>query len=289
GPTNSNWLHYLSGNRMIDGQQVVDAHAVPIRYDVRCNREFYDYIAANPSKHPLYNIEGQEAARRDPKFQFEFPRNATEVKAAWKLLEKGDDDSRFWTAYGAYYDDDGKLQYSKIALTAFHIIRRDQFGWIFTTFEQVDNPQTTYTYFLQEKQEAVGENSTLNPEAAKYNALLEKRFQGTKWQHYRVMGWQTEETDADGRPVLLANTNIETYFPKTSSCKSCHAMANIGPNSNRRLNMWDMSKGIEGRVGNVDFQKIAKELAPGEQFKQTDYAWVLREAQSIHTSGPKAK
>ena len=281
GATNSNWLHFLSENRMIDGQQIVDSQSAVIRYDVRCNRDHFHYVVKNPSGFELYSIEGQQKAWADDKFTFDFPASAMEFKAAWRILDPKEDDSRYWTAYGAFYDENQTIQYAKIGLTALHISSHIQPNWVWLTYEQVDNSTATYQYFLQTQERKVGPNLTIDTNALKYNDRLKSMSQGTKWQFYQIIGWQVDETDAQGKPIVLANSNIETYFPKTSSCMSCHAMANIGPPENRRLNMWlTDSNGIQGRIGAVDFQDIAKQLAPGQKFKQMNYVWSLRQAQS---------
>ncbi len=287
GQTNSPWLHMLSTSRMIDGQQIVDANANVLWYDVRCNQDYFNYVTA--SKYPLYNLEGQESARADTGFTFDFPQDALEFKGTWRILGPKDDDSKYWTAYGAYSDATNTLQYAKIGLTALHIISHVQPNWIWMTFEQVDNPTATYQYFLGAKGDPVGVNTTANPLSIPINAELEFITKGTKWQNYRVIGWQFDEVRGDGQPVVLANSNIETYFPQTSSCMSCHAMANIGPPDSRRLNMWNTnSSGIQGRIGTIDFPAIVQGMSlDPTQYKQMNYAWSLREAQS--TAAPMAK
>ena len=288
GTTNSTWVHFLSESRMIDGQQIVDANGAVIRYDVRCNQDHFNYVANNSSGYQLFNIEGQEQALKDSNFTFSFPPTSIEVKAAWRVLTKTDDDSRYWTAYGAFYDENANPVYAKIGLTAFHFISHASPQWTYFTYEQVDNPTATFKYFLQEKGDTVGPNKTANPAAAPFNATLQTSTQGTKWQYYQIIGWQDSETDANGKPVILANSNIETYFPATSSCMSCHAMANIGPPDNQRLNFWlSNRKGIRGRVGDIDFNAIAAKLAPGQTFKQMNYVWSLRQAQSTQAPGAK--
>lgn len=281
GPTDSTWLHFLGENRMIDGQQIVDARSRIIRYDVRCNQDHFNYIASNPSGYELFNLDGQELALADADFTFEFPTNALEAKTAWRIFGPGDGDSRFWTAYGAYYDDTQKLVYSKIGLTSIHLISRITPDWIWLTYEQLDNPTAMFEFFLQQQEKAIGINITTNPNATQFNAQLQQQTQGTKFQFYQLIGWQTADTGNDGIPTLLANTNIETYFPVTSSCITCHNMANIGPPQQRRLNFWnsDDGGGIRGRIGPLDFDVIAKKQFPNLTFKQMNYVWSLREAQ----------
>jgi hypothetical protein len=289
GTADSAWLHFLSEDRMIDGQQVVDANTAVICYDVRCNRDHFSYVVNNPSGYALYTLEGQELALGDTSFTFSFPASAIEVKASWRMLGPKDDDSRYWTAYGAHYDANQKLVYSKIGLTGFHISSRISPGWVWLTYEQADYPTATFKYFLGKTGAAVGPNPTANPDAASYNQKLRGLTAGTKWQFYQIIGWQTAEVSSAGAPVILANSDIETYFPRTSSCMSCHAMANIGPASHVRLDMWSYANGgITGRVGTIDFAAIARKLDPGDSFKQMDSVWSLREAQSTRAGTAKA-
>ncbi len=290
GPTDSTWLHFLPQNRMIDGQQIVDANSAVISYDVRCNQDHFNYVVSNPAGFALYTLEGQEQALASAGFTFSFPNSAVEVKASWRILGPKDDDSRYWTAYGAYLDASQKVVYAKIGLTGFHISSNVAPGWVWLTYEQVDNPTATFKYFLGQKGAAVGPNPTTNPDAAAYNQKLQVSTTGTKWQYYQIIGWQTAETSGTGAPVVLANTNIETYFPKTSSCMSCHAMANIGPPNHVRLDMWTYPNGgIAGRIGLIDFAAIARKLEPKLTFKQMDSVWSLREAQSTQAGAGGAK
>ncbi len=281
GPVDSTWIHFLSESRMIDGQQVVDPESRVIRYDVRNNLEHFNYVAKNPAGYELFNIDGQELALADPKFNFNFPVEAMEVKASWRILDADDDTSKFWTAYGAFYDDNQQLTYARIGLTAIHVISKALPDWFWMTYEQVDIAKDTSRYFLQQKsKEPVGPNPTMNPIVGPYNQKMQQLLAGTKWANYQIIGWQYQFTDSNNQPTLLANMNIETYFPQTSSCISCHEMANIGPRKMHRLNFWEtQTDGIWGRVGNVDFPAIAKQLAPNMTFKQMDHVWSLREAQ----------
>ena len=154
--------------------------------------------------------------------------------------------------------------------------------WVWLTYEQTDIGTNTYQYFLKEKGAIVGSNPTVNPQASAYNQQLLATTRGTKWQNYRIVGWQTAMT-AGGQPTLLANMNIESYFPRTSSCMSCHDMANIGPAAMPRLNLWNTAGGdIVGRVGQINFAAIARQLAPQYTFKQMDYVWSLQQAQSTN-------
>ena len=281
GAVDSPWVHFLSESRMIDGQQIVDANTSIIRYDVRCNQPHFSYIARNPAGYELFNLQGQEAALADPKYQFAFPIDAIEVKASWRVLGISDDASKYWTAYGAYYNDANQMVYARIGLTAIHIISKVTPDWFWITFEQVDDANATFKYFKQQKGDPVGGNPTINPAAAPINAQLKAMAKGTKWQNYQLVGWQYQYADNSGQPTILANTQIETYFEQTSSCISCHALASIGPAKQVRLTMWNYGPdGVTGMVGPIDFQAIAQKQAPGLAFKPMDHVWSLRQAKS---------
>ncbi len=292
GVTDSPWIHYLAEDIMIDGNRICDANAVQIRYEVRCNRDNFGYVVSNPSGYPLYTLEGQEQALADPRFQFLFPSTSVEVKASWRILGPNDDDSRYWTAFGAYRDPvQGKVLFAKIGLTAFHFASNLSPGGVWLTYEQADNSTSTFLFLFLRQGKPVGPNATVNPAAAPYNQALRAGTAGTKWQYYNIIGWQASETTSTGDPFILTNSNIETYFEQSSSCMSCHAMANIGPRGGapgtQRLDFWIYPNGgITGRVGLIDFQAIAKKAFPNIVFKQMDSVWSLKEAQSTQAAAP---
>jgi len=58
------------------------------------------------------------------------------------------------------------------------------------------------------------------------NQQMQKALQGTKWANYEMIGVQTSSGPAD-KPVLLANTQIESAFQTRSSCLTCHAIASV--------------------------------------------------------------
>jgi hypothetical protein len=285
GAVDSPWIHFLAESAMIDGRQIVDATGQIVQYDVRMNRAAFDYVVNNPARYELFNLDGQIAALADPTFTFQFPSAAIEVKAAWRVIEAGQDDSRYWTSYGIYTDSHGKPQIAKIGLTGIHIISKMLPDWVWFTFEQVDNPTATFQYFEGQPGAALGPNQTLNPAAAAVNATFQAGLAGTKWQYYALMGWQYQFVDATGAPTLLANTQAETYFQGSSSCMTCHSLTSIGPRSTPRLNFWNTAGGnVTGYVGKVDFQALAQQQYPGATFKAMDYAWSFRNAKSKQTT-----
>jgi hypothetical protein len=288
GAVDSPYLHYLSEATMIDGRQIVDSATQIVQYDVRMNRDAFEYVVNNPAGYQLFNLEGQGAALNDPNYTFNFPAPALEVKAAWRILESGVDDSRYWTSYGIYTDENGKAKMSKVGLTGLHIISKVLPDWLWVTFEQQDNPASTFQYFEGRPGAAVGANQTFNPAATAYNTKFQADLAGTKWQYYGIQGWQTKFTDEQGAPTLFANTQAETYFQSSSSCITCHSLTSIGPPATPRLTFWNTANGnIQGFTGKVDFQALAKQQYPTATFKQMDYAWSFRNAHSTKSKGAR--
>jgi hypothetical protein len=275
---------------MIDGNQICTLDIVNgirrpriVRYDIRDDRAAFHYIVNSPSHHYLYNLDGQEEAYNDPKFTFAFPKDAIEIKASWRILKPTDDASRYWTAYIAWQEQ-GSIKFARGGLTGIHIISKILPRWFWATFQQADAAANTFTYFGATIGSAIGQNPTFNNGATKFNDEFDKLLTGTKWAFYQLQGWQTDFVDGSNQPVLLANTQMETSFEKTSSCMSCHLLANIVPLGSVRFDLWNMAGGnIEGYVGNVNFQQIAAKQFPNVTFKEMDYVWALRNAK------PKSK
>jgi hypothetical protein len=274
---------------MIDGQQICDATSQVVRYDVRGNRSYYDYVVNNTSGYQLFNVQGQQAALADSNFTFNFPTSTLEVKASWRILGSEDDASRYWTAIGVYWDTNHVLRSARIGLTGLHIIGKTLPNWVWTTFEQVDNPTATFKYFLGKKGDPLGPNPNYDKGLATINNEYQQALVGTKWQYYALMKVQTDFVN-NGQPIIMSNTQMETYFQPQSSCISCHNLASIGkpqsPSQNLRLLFFYP---LNPYTGKIDFQQIANQQAPGEPFKAMDFAWSLRNAQAIKQSAPKAK
>ncbi len=287
GPVDSPWVHYLAEQVMIDGQNICDDQSEIVEYDVRGDRPWFDYVANNPSGYALYNMQGQQAALADPNFIFDFPRDAIEIKASWRVMEPGQDRSRYWTAIGVYQDNQGKFHQKVIGLTGLHIISKALPKWFWMTFEQVDNATTTYKYFLQQKGAPVGTNPNYNSSLNPVNQEWQEALSGTKWQYYALMGTQTAMTDAANQPTLLGNTQMETYFQQDSSCMSCHLLTSIGPAKNPRLQVF--GNNLNPYVGAIDFNAVANQQYPGQTFKEMDYTWSFRNAQYKPALQPAAK
>jgi hypothetical protein len=289
GPVDSHWIHFLAEPTMIDGQQICDSASEVLRYDVRGDRSYYDYVVNNISGHQLYNVQGQQAALADPNFTFTFPTTTLEVKASWRILGPNDDASRYWTAIGVYWDKNNVLRSARIGLTGLHIISKALPNWVWITFEQVDNPTATFKYFLGSKGAALGPNPNYDTSLGPLNSQYQQALAGTKWQYYALMKVQTDYADSAQQPILSSNTQMETYFQPKSSCISCHTLASIGnPKTASQSLRLQFFYPLNPYVGKIDFQQIANQQYPGEPFKAMDFAWSLRNAHPLKLSAAKA-
>jgi hypothetical protein len=125
---------------------LVDQHGKWARFEIRVNREEFDYIVKND----LYSQDGQAAfSQKETNNRVDFPVNgaslhgAIEIKLAWKELAPTDDASRFYT-----HDIDvtpiepgSKPKRIHAGLVGMHIAMRTKSSpeWIWSTFEQIDN------------------------------------------------------------------------------------------------------------------------------------------------------
>jgi hypothetical protein len=243
---------------MIDGKVLTDKNGNPVMYEVRLNEDTFGYILSRN----LYSAAGQMQLLQGGQ-PVQFPNPSMEVKAAWRFLGSSDDPTHYLTATVQY---DGVVRV--LGLSGLHITSRALPQWVWSTFEQVENPQTT------------GMNLLLPIPAAvqKINQQMQSAFAGTRWAYYRLNGVQTaflQNADAPPCPnnantTCNANTQIETNFQLSSSCITCHSLASIGPGG-RRHSFWSYTGGNQqGFVGNPP---------PLRSEVPLDFVWSMREAQ----------
>lgn len=137
-PTSPEGLDQASGGPL------VDQNGRFARYEVRMNYDEYNYIM----QHDLWSKSGQQKfVKAGNKFNFPTgPVGAMEFKAAWKVMGKGDDPSRFYTIKAIVYNDsEGDPSPGAnpvtLGLVGLHIAHKTatQGNWVWSTFEQVDN------------------------------------------------------------------------------------------------------------------------------------------------------
>ncbi|SIT34570.1 hypothetical protein SAMN05421788_11741 [Filimonas lacunae] len=127
---------------------LIDQNGQYARFEIAINKEMFEYIDNNT----LYNIEGQ----RKFKDTLRFPSGdsakktygAIMVKAAWKILGKGDDSTKFHRRMATIHTPVTTAQGTRdstyealVGLVGLHIGTKTEVSpqWIWSTFEHVDN------------------------------------------------------------------------------------------------------------------------------------------------------
>lgn len=247
------------------GEPLVDQNGRFVRYSVHINKQEYEHITTLK----LWTKAGQEEAG-----DITFPHStketngAIEIKAAWKVLGKGDDHSRFFTQKAIVYNDgSGELSPGPnpvtVGLVGLHIAQKTerQPKWLWSTFAQVDNntrsffnPHCSVTNCPHNKPTATkpfkeldAKGKPLNKPAQVVqhgnpptNELMNETFQkllsGTPWEHYQLVSTQWEGGFGNQpKPGILGNTVLETFVQKTQpySCIGCHSQATDFPAGNK--------------------------------------------------------
>jgi hypothetical protein len=226
-----------------------------VRYEKRLNRDEYDYLLANN----LWNAPGQTGKT------IAFPQKplgAIEIKAAWKVLTTAEiQGKRFYMRWGVVFNDDSGAKSPGpnpvvLGLVGLHILHKtqSQSTWFWTTFEQVDNLTTSffnpicpapcpvntqtahqpYTELdpagkpINRPVQVTRVNSIAQTDSASpiLNAYYQGLLKGSVWANYQQVSTQWATGGAPtGTPPVLANTTLETYIQKSSSCLGCHKMA----------------------------------------------------------------
>ena len=264
------------------------------------NKDAYEFIR----KHELYHVEGQEAlfekaeqvyfdaeTKSQPvdfaAIRLDFPLNAKETKAQWRLIAEADKPRYRWVEIA---DASGGKRI--FGLTALHITTKDLPNWLWATFEHVDNPKRpgAEPWILPSRDRAAGPNG--------YPPNL--GIEGTRWENYRLRGVQIEFTDPKGEPTMLANSQIESGFQTTSSCITCHARAAIGAKtmvSANRLSIfhheYPATQNVIGNVGVLDpalfVDPTFTNPTAGElRYLPLDFVWSLMRAKRKSTELTRA-
>ena len=146
-----------SGQPFGTGPLVDQQNGRYVRYEIRINRDTYDYIVQNT----LYNKEGQQAFTQliqfpkgtNPSSQApDAPVGSIVIKAAWKVIDpaQGDIPGRFHKVQAYVYTRASdnpptppSCELKTVGLVGFHIAHKTASApqWVWSTFEQVDNVQ----------------------------------------------------------------------------------------------------------------------------------------------------
>jgi hypothetical protein len=212
--------------------------------EVRLNRSAFEFVLTNE----LYHQAGQVKALTQA-LPVEFPIEAREIKAQWRRLTPQQDPARYHTAAIAR---NGVAE--TWGLTSLHITTKDLPNWFWATFEHIDNPDREAEVPSRDR------------------AGLPSALKGTKWEHYALRGTQVDFTTARGVPTILASSQIERRFQRTSSCITCHARATIAADSTR-LRVFRGPN--DGFVGTPDPNWFLSGPDGSQKFFQMDFVWSL--------------
>jgi hypothetical protein len=241
--------------------------------EIRMNEVTVGYIRARS----LYNQEGQLRAVADG-HGVHFPPGAIDIKARWRPITEAER-PRYHSLVVTLSDGTRRLY----GLTALHVATKDLEHWFWATFEHEDNRTLAddegWQLPSRDTFACRGEADDCN--AAPRGIGLES----TVWRHYRLRGTLVRFVDAENRPLLLANSDLEAGMQKTSSCMTCHARSSIGVVAGMptRLPIFQPpeieSPARRGYVGLPDMEWFER-TGEGTQplFQQLDFVWSLSKA-----------
>lgn len=134
-----------------DTGPLIDQNGNFVRYELLVNRPMFEYLLQNR----LYSRDGQSAFAGDIDFPAGHVQQASTgtvgaimVKAAWKVMGPGDEDSRFHTVNALAYNPastnprvEASCAPMTLGLVGWHAAHKttDEPQWLWSTFEQVDN------------------------------------------------------------------------------------------------------------------------------------------------------
>ncbi len=275
-PTSSVW-HNLDTRIQVDGQVLRDKWNQDVRYQLLMNKDTFNYLVSRG----FYNVNGQEEAARKNE-RADFPLTAYELKTSYIWI--GTDEAKYDALKAKYYivrayyqsqNDDGTPGPWVVGYAAFsgmHIIDKATPKWVWITFENVNN--SDFTQVKLELPIASGARVANQ----RYQTALKKA--GSVFAEYQLNGVQTQFTQSDGTPILLANSQIESAFQKKSSCSTCHAIASINK-AGQYFNL------VDSRGGNVTYYVGNPPNVEATGFVGLDFVWSMRRAHRASSSKTK--
>jgi hypothetical protein len=265
-------FHNLDSDVQSDGLALRDRLGAPaqnVRYEISMNQDMFSYILSNG----IYNINGQQAMAEANR-PTDFPWNAFELKTSWIWI--GSDSQyqqlkdKFYivNAYYALADGSGKpnglYKVGRAALTGMHITSKPVPQWFWVTFQNVNDAQyTQVTNKLPIAPAVVHANQ-------KYRAQL--KSMGSVFANYQLIGTQWQFVDSAGKPLLLANSQIESAFQLASSCTTCHATASYSATQGYFNLVKQQNGGITYYTGEPPVDQL-------KAYNTLDFIWSLKRAQ----------
>jgi hypothetical protein len=263
-------LHNLDSQVQSDGLALRDDFDQNVRYQILMNQDTFQYIY----DHNLYNVNGQQAMAQAGT-PADFPPTAFEIKTSWiwigtnqKILSKLQDKYYIVNAYYQLVDASGEptgvYEVGRAALSGMHIISKPVPQWFWVTFQNIYDVQ--YTHSTNEL--PMGEST--EKANAEYQGALKKA--GSIFANYQLMGSQWQFVDPAGKPILLANSQIESAFQPSSSCATCHSTASYSVQNGYFNQVKEHDGGITYYTGDPPTDKL-------KGFNSLGFVWSLKRAQ----------
>ncbi|EFQ63172.1 hypothetical protein PFWH6_2849 [Pseudomonas fluorescens WH6] len=236
-----------------------------VRFHLLMGEDTFNYIVANQ----IYNRDGLAKLTNN----LNFPTTAWELKTAWFWIGGNKDfmsqlaKDGYYISQAYYVNSIGQYQVGYAALSGMHVINKLTPDWVWTTFENRNNPKYTVTNDAPPKPMI---NSTGPTEAAKpVNSSYQQQYPNLA--QYELIGVQYDRHQAE--PKLLANSQLESAFQGSSSCLACHSTAAYSTQKNTFFSFnIDHSGGIlypTSVLPDKDF----------DGYQKLDYVWSLKRAQ----------
>jgi hypothetical protein len=263
-------FHNLDSEVQSDGLALRDDFNQNVRYQILMNQDTFQYVLANK----LYNVNGQQAMAQAGT-PADFPWTAMEIKTSWiwiganqNILNQLQGKYYIVNAYYQLVDSTGHptggYRVGRAALSGIHIISKPVPQWFWTTFENIYNAQYTQSVLELPISEATKQaNQT-------YQGAL--RNAGSIFANYQLVGTQWQFVDPAGQALLLANSQIESAFQRSSSCTTCHATASYSVDNGYFNIVKEQDGGITYYTGMPPTDKM-------KGYDPLDFVWSLKRAQ----------
>ncbi len=242
--------------------------------EVRRNKAAFDFIVNNK----LNTVSGLKAAFTAKK-AISFPVDAIEIKANWKQVTPGLDQS----LYHINTASDGK-QY---ALVSMHIISKMVPNWTWATFEHKDNRGRCDFIGCRDSFGATAQVvAAKTPTGGQYptctkTAALKKMFTDgnlpAEYDNYCLKGSQVDFITSTGLTTLLGNSVTESGFVPTSSCMTCHSRAAVNSTGNDAFGGGFISPNVSPNGSPLTswFWNNPGKSNQSQKNLQTDFVWAI--------------
>lgn len=236
-----------------------------VRFHLMMGEDTFNYILDKA----IYNRNGLAGLTDN----LDFPATAWELKTSWFWIGTNKDfmsllaKDGYYISQAYYVDSTGNYQVGYAALSGMHVINKLTTDWVWTTFENRNNPKYTVTNASPPQPMT---NTTGPTEAAKpVNSTYQQQY--PELAQYELIGVQYDRHQAE--PKLLANSQLESAFQGSSSCLACH---NTAAYSTKNNTFFPFNLDHQGGI------LYPTTVLPDSDFvgyQRLDYVWSLKRAQ----------